>query len=89
MCIRMAKHNYNTKLKAYRRHISGQSGISTNGIARVYKIVYACEEPIVEPVDHQMQHQLSRCIEKNFVIKWNSPETPYTPYAQERGIFAM
>ena len=48
-------------------YITGQSGANTNCIQRVYKTVYPCEEPILKPVNHQMQqqHQLSRGVEKN------------------------
>ena len=48
-------------------YIAGQSVASTNSIQRVYKTVYPCEEPILEPMDYQMQqqHQLSRGMENN------------------------
>ena len=64
MGIMMAKHGYNTQLNAYRRHTSPAN---LENVQTAYKTVYPCEEPILEPVDHQMQqqHQLSRGMEKN------------------------
>ena len=40
------------------RHAS-TSGNHLTGIQRVYKTVYSCEEPILEPVDHQIQQPTS------------------------------
>ena len=60
MGIRMAKHSYNTKLKAYRRHTSQDN---LEQIQTAYKeytklcSVYPCKELILEPVDHRIQQQ--------------------------------